>query len=45
MLCSGRTELQQNLPNRIVRLSPEYFEVEDKMFYQNTGVVEWIVFS
>jgi hypothetical protein len=45
MLYSGRIELKQNLPNRIVRLSPEYFEVEDKMFYQNTGVVEWVVFS
>ena len=28
-----------------MRLSPENFEVEDKTFYQNTGVVEWVVVS
>jgi hypothetical protein len=45
MLYSGRIDLEQSLPNRIVRLSPGYLEVEDKMFYENTGGVGWVVVS
>jgi len=42
-LNSGRFELKQNLPN--VFLPLEYFEFEDKTFYQNIGVVDWVVVS